>query len=125
MRTRNLFTVAALAAAVVAVGPASPSAAAADPRESHVTTVGVHNTYQKATFPYIADALDSGTGLIELDVWADSLTRQWRVNHELFGQSNNCTAGGLRTGSRDRPVKLRNSETVLMTATCRDFSLPP
>jgi hypothetical protein len=90
-----------MAAALVA-GLAGTAHAAADPRQSHTTTVGVHNAYQKATFPYLADALDSGAGLIELDVWADSLTRLWRVNHELFGQSNNCTSGGLRTGNRDR-----------------------
>jgi hypothetical protein len=84
-------------------GPAGTARAADEPRQSHPTTVGVHNAYQKATFPYLADALDSGAGLIELDVWADSPTRLWRVNHELVGQSNNnCAAGGLRTGNRDR-----------------------
>jgi hypothetical protein len=101
MRTRTLLTVAGLAAALV-VGLAGGAHAAYDPRQSHTTTVGVHNAYQKATFPYLADALDSGAGLIELDVWADSWSRQWRVNHELFGQSNNCTSDGLRTGNRDR-----------------------
>jgi hypothetical protein len=104
MRTRNLLTAAGLAAALVA-GSATTARAASDDRQSHTTTVGVHNAYQKATFPYFADALDSGAGLVELDVWADSWTRLWRVNHELVGQSNNCTSGGLRTGNRDRGLR--------------------
>ncbi|MGC9668663.1 phosphatidylinositol-specific phospholipase C domain-containing protein [Planosporangium sp. 12N6] len=110
MRTRTFLTISGVAATLVAVtlvattpvGAAAGTARVADdPRQSHTTTVGVHNAYQKTTFPYFADALDSGAGLVELDVWTDSWTRGWRVNHELIGQSNNCTYGGLRTGSRD------------------------
>src|SRR3954447_14642215 len=98
MRTRSILTTAATVALLV-LGTAGGARAAGAPRQSHLTTVGVHNAYQKSAFPYLADALDSGAGLIELDVWVDSWTRQWRVNHELVGQSNNCTSGGLRTGS--------------------------
>jgi hypothetical protein len=101
MRSREILTVLGLAA-VLAVGIHSGPAHADEPRSSHTTVVGVHNTYQKATFPYLADALDSGAGLIELDVWADSWTRRWRVNHEIVGQDNNCTSGGLRTGTRNQ-----------------------
>lgn len=98
-----------LTAAVTAV--ATP-AAAADTTDSlplsHATTVGVHNAYQRAAFPYLADALDSGAGLIELDVWADSALRRWRVNHEIVGVSNNCarasTAAQLRTGVRNQSL---------------------
>ncbi|MEV1290466.1 phosphatidylinositol-specific phospholipase C domain-containing protein [Micromonospora sp. NPDC049679] len=100
MRMRIAFTAAGVAALIV-LGSAGTAGAADGPRQSHTTTVGVHNAYQQATFPYLADALDSGAGMIELDVWSDSLTRQWRVNHELVGQSSNCTSGGLRTGNRD------------------------
>ncbi len=105
MQKRNWLTTAAVVAfmaAAAGVGGAGVARAADAPQQSHTTVVGVHNAYQKATFPYFADALDSGAGLIEVDVWADSFTRRWRVNHELFGQSNNCTAGDLRSGSRDR-----------------------
>jgi hypothetical protein len=108
MRTRNFLMATGVVATLVA-GSAGVALATAEsrqsdtgPRQSHTTTVGVHNAYQKVTFPYFADALDSGAGLIELDVWSDSWTRKWRVNHELVGQSNNCTSGGLRTGNRDR-----------------------
>src|SRR2546429_8743305 len=97
MRTREILTVLGMSAVLV-VGIHSGPAHADEPRQSHTTVVGVHNTYQKATFPYLADALDSGTGLIELDVWADSWTRRWRVNHEIVGQDNHCTAGGPRGG---------------------------
>jgi hypothetical protein len=108
MRWKPL-TIMPLLAAVFAI--ATTTAASADPttdalRLSHSTAAGVHNTYDKNTFAYLADALDSGTGLIELDVWADSLLRRWRVNHDLTGTSNNCvaatTAAQLRTGSRDQ-----------------------
>ncbi|WP_285730587.1 hypothetical protein [Nocardiopsis sp. ATB16-24] len=57
---------------------------------SRTTSVGVHNAYEKGTFPYFADALDSGAGLLELDVWTDEWFGVWRVDHELLGQSNNC-----------------------------------
>src|SRR5256885_1949968 len=99
----RILTVLGLAATFTVIVHGGP-AHADEPRQSHTTVVGVHNTYQKATFPYLADALDSGTGLIELDVWADSWTRRWRVNHEIVGQDNNCTAGGLRTGTRNQDL---------------------
>jgi hypothetical protein len=108
MRSRNIFTAAAVGVALIAgtVGIAaartSPTASTIDARQSHTTVVGVHNAYQKATFPFFADALDSGAGLIEVDIWADVWARHWRVNHELVGQDNNCTSGGLRTGNRNQ-----------------------
>jgi hypothetical protein len=106
MHSRGFLTVAALTVTLVA-GPAVSAHArtrADEPRQSHTTVVGVHNTYQKATFPYLADALDSGLGLIELDVWADSWTRRWRVNHEIVGQDNNCTSGDPHTGNRNQDL---------------------
>ncbi|GAA0801113.1 phosphatidylinositol-specific phospholipase C domain-containing protein [Spirilliplanes yamanashiensis] len=80
--------------------------AAVDPavRQSRVTGVGVHNSYEKAVFPYLADALDSGASLVEIDVWVSTVGPRWRVNHDLpvgtkdWGQRNNCTSGGLRSG---------------------------
>ncbi|WP_159942885.1 MULTISPECIES: phosphatidylinositol-specific phospholipase C domain-containing protein [unclassified Nocardiopsis] len=93
---------AACAALALALAAVPASASAAEGTLSQTTSVGVHNAYQKSTFPYLADALDSGAGLLELDVWADEWTRSWRVNHELVGQSNNCAGAtspdGLRRG---------------------------
>ncbi|MDA2815257.1 phosphatidylinositol-specific phospholipase C domain-containing protein [Nocardiopsis sp. RSe5-2] len=84
--------------------PAAPVASAhADSGSIAATTsVGVHNAYEKSAFPYFADALDSGAGLLELDVWTDEHSGDWRVNHDLIGQSNNCAGAtdpdGLRRG---------------------------
>jgi hypothetical protein len=93
----------AMVTAAASIGIAS--AATSDAKQSHMTGVGLHNTYEKAAFPYLADALDSGASLIELDVWVYSVGAKWRVNHEIptasgdNGQRNNCTYGGLRTGN--------------------------
>ncbi len=104
MRLRT-FTVIAVSLTLIGVPAGIARAAVApDVRQSHVTGVGVHNTYDKAKFPYLADALDSGVSLIELDVWVFAAAPQWRVNHEPpvsgrdHGQKNNCTHGGLRNG---------------------------
>ncbi|MER7769159.1 phosphatidylinositol-specific phospholipase C domain-containing protein [Kitasatospora sp. NPDC096140] len=57
------------------------------------TTVGLHNTYDPAAFPYLAQGLDTGTGMIELDLWPDIITKEWKVSHSNpLGNSNNCTA---------------------------------
>lgn len=81
------LTCAALALALT--GAPSPASAAGQTL-SRSTSVGVHNAYETATFPHFADALDSGAGLLELDVWTDEWFGTWRVNHELVGQRNNC-----------------------------------
>ncbi len=68
---------AALAATTLALGatPAGASGAAPAPRSTEglpyagSTGVGVHNAYEKAKYPYFADALDSGAAMLELDVW--------------------------------------------------------
>jgi hypothetical protein len=89
------FLVAAALAAVVLAVPGAPARAAtpADVRVSQTTTVGLHNTYEPATFPYLAQALDEHPGLIELDVWDDVVTREWKVSHSNpLGNANNCVA---------------------------------
>lgn len=70
-------------------------------RTSHVTTVGVHNAYEKYAYPYLADALDSGAGLIEFDVWTFAGNYRWRAGHELpvITSANNCMSRGLRSGT--------------------------
>ncbi|MEV0370815.1 phosphatidylinositol-specific phospholipase C domain-containing protein [Streptomyces sp. NPDC050636] len=105
-KTRCAGTVAVAAAAVIAVtGPAGAEPAATTYDTS--TSVGVHNAYEKDKYPYFADALDSGTALVELDVWANGLGSSWRVSHSNpLGNNNNCagasTASELRTKDRNQ-----------------------
>ncbi|WP_042416532.1 phosphatidylinositol-specific phospholipase C domain-containing protein [Streptacidiphilus anmyonensis] len=56
------------------------------------TSVGLHNTYDDTSaFPYLAQALDAGTSLVELDTWVDPFTHEWKVSHaNPLGNSNNC-----------------------------------
>lgn len=55
------------------------------------TSVGVHNTYDNSSYPYLADALDAGATLIELDAWVNPFTHQWDVSHsDPIGSDNNC-----------------------------------
>jgi hypothetical protein len=89
---RTLVMVAALAVAV-ATAATPASAAGSDSKVSQTTTVGIHNTYEPATFGYLAQALDLHPGLIELDVWPDVITREWKVSHSNpLGNANNCVA---------------------------------
>jgi hypothetical protein len=87
-------TTAVLAALFIAFAPSGPAwAAGPDSRVSQTTTVGVHNTYDPATFSFLAQALDEHPGLIELDVWDDIITREWKVSHSNpLGNANNCVA---------------------------------
>ncbi|QRP46713.1 phosphatidylinositol-specific phospholipase C domain-containing protein [Amycolatopsis sp. FDAARGOS 1241] len=80
--------------ALVAATLSGAAAANADsPKLSHVTMVGVHNTYDPAAYPFLAQALDNGSSLIELDVWPDIITHEWKVSHSNpLGNSNNCVA---------------------------------
>ena len=87
----KLFSVALLAAALTLSG--ATAASADSPKLSHVTTVGVHNTYDPAAYDYLARALDAGSSLIELDVWPDFFTHEWKVSHSNpLGNNNNCVA---------------------------------
>jgi hypothetical protein len=101
-------TVAALA--LIAL-PASPAQAADDGALPYgaATTVGVHNAYEKSAFPYLADALDSGAGMLEIDVWTNVFGSGWRVGHNSpFTNDNNCTGATteeqLRGGSRNKSL---------------------
>jgi hypothetical protein len=102
---------AALAAlAVTFTWTGSAAAAGASTPVSQTTTVGVHNTYDPATFSYLAQALDLHPGLIELDVWPDIITREWKVSHSNpLGNANNCvaatTAAGLYTGGQNKNLE--------------------
>ncbi|NJC68651.1 hypothetical protein HC031_02760 [Planosporangium thailandense] len=92
--------------------PDVPARAATGPDDpvSHTTTVGLHNTYDPAAFPYLARALDEHPGLIELDVWPDIITHEWKVSHSNpLGNANNCVAAGtpaqLYSGSANKNLE--------------------
>ncbi|MFF1375304.1 phosphatidylinositol-specific phospholipase C domain-containing protein [Streptomyces sp. NPDC058308] len=90
-----------------AAGPAPGSAPGS--AYSATTGVGVHNAYEKAKYPYFADALDSGAGMLELDVWTNAFGSGWRVSHSNpVGNDNNCenaqSPAELRTKPRDQSL---------------------
>ncbi|MFI5758534.1 phosphatidylinositol-specific phospholipase C domain-containing protein [Streptomyces sp. NPDC051569] len=103
-------TMVAGAAAVLAL--VTTSAQAVDTNQlpySSTTGVGVHNSYDKAAFTYFADALDSGAGMLELDVWTNVFGSSWRVSHDNpLGNNNNCanatSVSQLRTNAQNRDL---------------------
>ncbi|WP_189930020.1 phosphatidylinositol-specific phospholipase C domain-containing protein [Streptomyces sulfonofaciens] len=106
--TGAVVTMAAAGSLVLGAGPTL----AADPGQSPysaTTAVGVHNSYDKAKYPYFADALDSGAGLLELDVWTNQFGSSWRVSHDNpLGNDNNCenatTPGDLRSKATNQDL---------------------
>ncbi|MFG3498836.1 phosphatidylinositol-specific phospholipase C domain-containing protein [Streptomyces sp. NPDC047928] len=113
--SRTVLTAVTAGALALGLAPAeavSADAASLDPGQlaySDSTWVGVHNAYEKAKYPYFADALDSGAGMLEIDVWTNAFGRSWRVSHSNpFGNDNNCenaaTAAELRTRSRNQDL---------------------
>jgi hypothetical protein len=101
------FVITALVAGSV-VGATTADADAV--RISGTTTVGVHNTYDTAAYDYLARALDAGSALIELDVWPDVFTHEWKVSHSNpTGNANNCVAARsvaeLYTGGRNKNLE--------------------
>ncbi|MER5973375.1 phosphatidylinositol-specific phospholipase C domain-containing protein [Streptomyces sp. NPDC002055] len=113
MRTlRTAGTTASLVAAglLASAGPAAAGpSGTGDLAYSAGTAVGVHNAYEKDKYPYLADALDSGAGLLEFDVWTNGLSKKWRVSHQNpVGNDNNCENAGsaaeLRTKSRNQSL---------------------
>ncbi|MCH0539215.1 hypothetical protein I3F58_06520 [Streptomyces sp. MUM 203J] len=98
-------------AGATALGVPSPVTASDTGRLSYAasTWVGVHNAYEKDKYRYFADALDSGAGMLELDVWTNVFGRSWRVSHDNpFGNDNNCEnarhPGELRSGPRNQDL---------------------
>ncbi|WP_373319647.1 phosphatidylinositol-specific phospholipase C domain-containing protein [Rugosimonospora africana] len=99
-----------MASALVVAAASPASAAGSGSRFSETTTVGTHNTYDPATFQYLAQALDQHPGLIELDVWDDIFTREWKVSHDNpLGNGNNCVAASsasqLYTGGANKDLE--------------------
>ncbi|MFC9925283.1 Ca2+-dependent phosphoinositide-specific phospholipase C [Streptomyces sp. NPDC127190] len=91
MRARRRLAALAGAAALLVMGPGN--AHAATPTFAETTAIGTHNAYDKAKYTYFAQALDSGASLLEIDVYADSVHKRWRVSHSNpWGDDNNCEA---------------------------------
>ncbi|GAB7183981.1 hypothetical protein ATKI12_3812 [Kitasatospora sp. Ki12] len=96
-RTLSGFLAAGLLAGAAALMSTAPADAAptgtGDLPFGSATTVGLHNTYDPAAFPFLAQGLDTGTGMIELDLWPNIVTKEWKVSHSNpLGNGNNCTA---------------------------------
>jgi hypothetical protein len=96
------LAVPAAAGSALADGPGSLSFAAA-------TTVGIHNTYDKSAYPYLAQSLDNGASLIELDSWVNPFTGKFDVAHsDPIANDNNCvsatSASGLYSGSTSQSL---------------------
>jgi hypothetical protein len=110
--TPKLVSMLAATLAAVALAAAPAAHAHADDISSAslagVTGVGIHNTYNdKTDYTYLADALDAGASLIELDTWANVLNGKWDVSHsDPLASDNNCvqatTAADLYTGDRNQ-----------------------
>jgi hypothetical protein len=96
-----------LLAGSVLAGPANADPASASLAQS--TVVGVHNTYNPSDYPYLAQALDAGAHMLELDAWDDVFTDEWKVSHDNpTGNDNNCVdASGpadLYTGGANKDL---------------------
>jgi hypothetical protein len=107
---RRVATIAlsTLTVTALAAGPAG-AAAPGSLALSQVTVTGVHNTYDTADYPFLAQALDAGTGMVELDTWTDIFTQEWKVSHDSpTSNNNNCvdatTASQLETGGANKDL---------------------
>lgn len=112
LRTAIRTGVTAVAVAAALAAPTAPAGAAPARSLSYAatTSVGVHNAYEQAKYPYFADALDSGASLLELDVWSNGFGgSSFRVSHaNPLRNANNCEGAGspaeLRTKARNQPL---------------------
>ena len=117
-RVRNRFrtfvstlAATAVASSLLALSAAGPASALDEGslKLDQATSVGIHNTYDNSSYPYLADALDSGATLIELDAWVNPFTHQWDVSHsDPIGSDNNCsyapTTAGLYSGKTSQDL---------------------
>ena len=98
----------AVLALAAAIAPAAADTGSAP--LSHSTVVGLHNTYDDGSvFPHLANALDAGTSMIELDTWTDIFTDEWKVSHSNpLGNNNNCVDAAkpadIYTGSTNKDL---------------------
>jgi hypothetical protein len=104
-RAVTAVSAAVLAATAWPAAPARSDAASA----AQTTVVGLHNAYNKADFPYLAQALDAGASMVELDAWDDIFTREWKVSHDKpTSNDNNCvdasSAADIYSGSANKDL---------------------
>ncbi|MGW2963495.1 phosphatidylinositol-specific phospholipase C domain-containing protein [Streptomyces sp. NPDC001220] len=109
MRVLRRLAAVAAAGALFLVVPGTAHADTGSTKFSGTTAIGTHNAYEKDKYTYWAQALDSGASLLELDVYADSITKRWRVSHSNpFGNDNNCehadTPSELYSQSRNQDL---------------------
>ncbi|MFF4342984.1 phosphatidylinositol-specific phospholipase C domain-containing protein [Kitasatospora sp. NPDC001540] len=96
------------------LGAVADAATAGEQPFASTTGVGLHNTYDPAAFGHLAEALDTGTSMIELDVWTDTVTTEWKVSHSNpLGNANNCV-------SADTPAQLYAGGTNKNLENCLD-----
>jgi len=98
-----------LVAASLSVIPTA-NADSSSAKISETTVVGIHNTYDPSQYQYLAQALDNGASMIELDVWPDIFTHEWKVSHDSpTSNNNNCvnasTAADLYTGGANKDLE--------------------
>ncbi|MGH3378502.1 MAG: phosphatidylinositol-specific phospholipase C domain-containing protein [Actinoallomurus sp.] len=104
---------AAASAAIVLASIAwqsAPAAGADDGSPAQSTVVGIHNAYNPADFPYLAQALDAGASMVELDAWDDIFTHEWKVSHDKpTSNDNNCvnasSPADLYTGGANKDLE--------------------
>jgi hypothetical protein len=92
---------------VVSIQPAGADTASAPLAGS--TVVGIHNTYNPSSYTYLAQALDAGASMIELDAWDDIFTHEWKVSHDSpTSNVNNCvnasSPNDLYTGGANKDL---------------------
>lgn len=107
-RLRRLAAPLALLGALALTASTAAADTSAAPL-SQTTVVGVHNTYNQAGFTYLANALDAGAGMIELDTWTDIFGTHWKVSHDNpLGNGNNCVDASkpadIYTGSANKDL---------------------
>ncbi|MGW1893284.1 phosphatidylinositol-specific phospholipase C domain-containing protein [Streptomyces sp. NPDC002004] len=111
-RRTTLFGVFAACFALLLTVPAAGASAAGTESLplSGATGSGLHNAYDPASFTYLAQALDTGTSMVEIDVWDDFITKEWKVSHSNpLGNKNNCvnasTPAQLYSGSANKNLE--------------------
>ncbi|MET8980908.1 phosphatidylinositol-specific phospholipase C domain-containing protein [Streptomyces sp. NPDC004539] len=101
-------------AAAMALLAAPGNATAATTTYAQTTAIGTHNAYDKSKYTYFAQALDSGASLLELDVYADSVSGRWRVSHgKPLANDNNCE-------DADQPSELYSKDRNQDLGSCLD-----
>ncbi|MEV6766593.1 phosphatidylinositol-specific phospholipase C domain-containing protein [Streptomyces sp. NPDC051105] len=114
MRVLRRLGAVVAAGAMFLVVPGTAHADTGATKFSGTTTIGTHNAYEKDKYTYWAQALDSGASLLELDVYADSLTKRWRVSHSNpLGNDNNCEHA-------DKPSELYSQNRNQDLGSCLD-----